>query len=354
MKKSTDNLIDQIGDRVLTMPIGILWKSQALAAGAGERRSLSRGSDGYEIASRQQYEVGDDPRSIDHFATAQSGDDSIITISYEEPNDIKVVALVNVGRRMHFGTRRADKLTVAAELAASILACAAKTQDPSIVTTYSELRIESSIGPRGAKSIFALALESILEPRPSDANSAGSVRSAADGKSIGAASETPHKNSNMVSRGWEKLISSGAPSSSTSVKQKSSGLYEALSELPRNRALVFVVSDFIDLSKKEKEALSDAAAVHDVVCVVIQDLRERELPAGRGMYTLRDIVSGDAKTVWLNDTNRDLFRRNAQQRLDDLAAFFKTANCDWGLFSTEQNADEVIPEMMRLFGGHRR
>jgi hypothetical protein len=135
---------------------------------------------------------------------------------------------------------------------------------------------------------------------------------------------------------------------------QSSGICEALLEIPRTRSLVFFVSDFINLSVEEKEALRDAAAVHDVVCVVVQDLRERELPSGRGLYTLRDIVSGEAKTVWLNEANREQFRQNANRRLDELTAFFTDANCDWGIFSTEQDADEVIPEMMRLFSGHRR
>ena len=133
-----------------------------------------------------------------------------------------------------------------------------------------------------------------------------------------------------------------------------SGKCEALRELPRTKSLVFVVSDFIGLSDSEKQALADAAAVHDVVCVIVQDQRERELPMGRGLHTLRDIVSGETKTIWLSDANRQLFKQNAKKQLDQLTAFLTAANCDWGVFSTEQNADEVIPEMMRLFGGHRR
>src|SRR5580658_3679221 len=137
MKKRTEEILDQIGDRVFAMPIEVLWKSQELTPGAGERKSQSRGSNGYEIVSRQPYEIGDYPRDIDHFATAQSGDDTIITITFQEPRDITIVTIVDVGWRMQFGTKRADKRIVSAEVAASILACANKTQDRMKVAAFS-------------------------------------------------------------------------------------------------------------------------------------------------------------------------------------------------------------------------
>lgn len=335
MKKITEDILDQIGDRVFAMQIEVLWKSQELTPGAGERRSQSRGSNGYEIVSRQPYEVGDDPRDIDHFATAQSGDDSIFTISFQEPREITIATIVDVGWRMQFGTKRADKRIVSAEIAASILACADKTKDRTKVTTFSAEKVESRFGPRGAKMIFAQALEAILEPPLSAVDNA-------------------RKNDDTGLFG--KLMSFGAQPVAAKPKgyRKESGIREALAELPRSKSLVFVISDFIDVTEAEKEALVDAANVHDVVCIVIQDLRERELPAGSGLYTLRDIVTGEVKSIWLNEANRRQFRLNAQKRLDQLSTYFTNSNCEFGVFSTEQTAEEVIPEMMRLFGGHRR
>jgi uncharacterized protein (DUF58 family) len=334
MKKINENILDEIGDRVFSMPIGVLWRSQEITFRSGERRGVSRGSNGYEIISRQPYEPGDDPRDIDHFATAQSGDDSIVTITYQEPHDINIVMVVDTGRRMQFGTIRADKRTVSAEVVASILACAHKTQDRAKVITFSEQQVESRVGPKGPKSAFGPAMESILEPPQSAPKPAEKTEGSDLLKMLGSFSRK-----------------SASPKTESCL---ASGKCEALLEVPKTRSLVFVVSDFINLSDAEKESLREAAAVHDVVCVVIQDLRERELPSGRGLYTLRDIVSGEAKSVWLNDANREQFRRNSQARLDELTAFFTDANCDWGFFSTEQDADEVIPEMMRLFSGHRR
>jgi len=132
-----------------------------------------------------------------------------------------------------------------------------------------------------------------------------------------------------------------------------SGLIKSLKSLPRNRALVFILSDFHDLSGEEKVALKRAALVHDIVCVVIEDRRERELPSGWGPYTLKDMRSGKWKTVWLSQNARAEFAANYQRHHDALLADLKAAHCDRAVFSTEEG-DAALPKMMLLFGGHRR
>jgi uncharacterized protein (DUF58 family) len=299
MKKATEEILSELGERVFSIPVQVLWKTSNPVARNGERASQSRGMDGYEIASRQEYEPGD------------------------------------VGWTMQFGTKRVIKSVLSAELTASILACAAKTQDRTKVLTVSATAVESRIGPRGAKAVFAPAMEAILEPPDSIFVEPQPVQS---------------------SKLREKLMGlfGTQPAAKPAQATAASGMSEALGELGRKKSLVFVLSDFLSLSEADKEALTDAAAVHDLVCLVIQDERERELPSGRGMYTLKDIVSGETTTVWLNDVNRAQFRANAQKKLEQLCAFFGEANCDWDVLSTEQDFDDVIQSMMRLFGGHRR
>jgi uncharacterized protein (DUF58 family) len=339
MTKATEEILFEIGERVFAVPIRVLWKSQEPLPRNGERRSQSRGSDGYEIISRQEYELGDDQRDIDHYSTAQSTDDTIITIKFLEPRDICVETIVDVGLSMQFGTKRVSKGILSAELTGSILACADKTLDRASVTTISATQVEFKVGPRGPKTVFALALAEIIAPPDS-------------------IFVEPQVNDNRTF--WQSLA---APIHKAIGKQTAeaktaipvaSGMCEALLGLSKRKSLVFVVSDFLNLTAEEKEALQDAATIHDVICVVIQDERERELPPGPGMYTLRDIVSGKTKTIWLNQANRTQFRLNAQKKLDELTAFFSDANCDWQVFSTEQDMDQVIPQMMQLFGGHRR
>ncbi len=336
MKNATQDILSRIGERIFEMPIEVLWRSLDLTARSGIRRSQSRGTDGFEIASRQEYELGDDPREIDHFATAQTGDDTIITVKFQEPRDINIVTLVDVGTTMQFGTRRVIKGELSAELVASILACSNKTQDRTKVITFSETAVESQHGPRGAKNNFAPALESILEPPDASV----------------AASQSPR-----VFGSWKKFRASFSRAETIGGNAESvfeSGIRQALQEVGGKKSLVFLVSDFSNLTSADRESLKDAARVHDLVCVVVQDERERELPSGRGFYTLLDIVSGETKTICLTETNRAKFRENASQKLDELCALFAEAECDWEVFSTEEDFDQVVPKMMRLFGRHRR
>ena len=339
MTNTTEDILNDICERVFAVPIRVLWKSQELLPRNSQRRSQSRGSGGYEIVSRQEYEIGDDPREIDHFATAQSTDDTIITVKFLEPRDICIETIVDVGLSMQFGTKRVSKGILSAELVASILACADETLDRAGVTTVSSTQIEIKVGPAGPKRVFARALTEIIDPPES------------------IFVEPQSKDSQTVRQsltGWVRKALGQPEAKTQTAIPVASGLCDALQRLPSRKSLVFLVSDFLNLTNEEKEALREAALIHEVICVVIQDERERELPAGGGMYTLRDIVSGKTKTIWLNNANRIQYRQNAQNKLDELTAFFSDANCDWQVFSTEQESDEVIPQMMQLFGGHRR
>jgi uncharacterized protein (DUF58 family) len=132
-----------------------------------------------------------------------------------------------------------------------------------------------------------------------------------------------------------------------------SGLIKSLRSLPKNRTLVFILSDFLDLTEDEKVALKRASLVHDIVCVVIEDQRERELPAGWGPYTLKDMRTGKWKTIWLSEKSRQEFAANHKRHRDALLADLKAAHCQSAVFSTEEG-DAALPKMMLLFGGHRR
>jgi uncharacterized protein (DUF58 family) len=347
MNNTTEGLIERIRERVFRVPIKVLWRSRDLMPRNGQRRSLCRGSAGYAIISRNVYEPGDDPRSIDHFATAQTGDDTIITIKFQEPTDMSVVLVVDVGRTMQFGTTRVTKSVLSAELAASILTCADKTKDRAKVVTVSQANLETTIRLRGAKSAFIPAMEAILEPPESAFAVVAPEPEPAGGK-------LPLRL--KLKKALLPAVSPDAASKAAGAGVfRESGLAKALSTaLPRRKSLVFVISDFLSMNENDREVLANTAGRHDVFCLVVQDERERELPPGRGVYHLRDMSTGEVKRFWLNERNRKLFRENAQQKLDELSEFFIDANCDWEVFSTEQSADDVITLMIRLFGGHRR
>ncbi len=300
----TQAAISAIIRKVIACPIPLRWRSQTIMPGGGERRSKSRGASGYDVMARVEYEPGDDPRDIDWEATAQTGGQTMLVTQYLEPREVNVFVLVDLKATMDFGTNRATKRILAAELTGSVIKSAGKTQDKVGFIAYSETRMLQKRNPMNAKRALYPTIADVVETEAKE-----------DGQG--------------------------------------SGLIKSLRSLPRNRSLVFILSDFHSLTEDEKVALKRAALIHDIVCVVIQDRRERELPAGWGPCTLEDMRTGKWKTIWLSQKNRSEFATNFQHHHDALLADLKAAHCNSAVFSTEES-DAALPKMMLLFGGHRR
>lgn len=290
---------------VIACPIPVRWQSQSVMPGGGERKSRMRGSNGYEVMSRGEYEPGDDPRDIDWAATAQTGGQTIIVKQDIEPREIDVFIVADLSPTLNFGTTRTTKRRLLAELAGSVVRSAGKTQDRVGLIAYCQHRVLLKRRAAGAtRALYPIVADIIT------ANSEGG---------------------------------SG----------EGSGLIKSLSSLPRHRSLVFVISDFLSLSSQEKVALKRAAAAHDIVCVIVQDRRERELPGGWGPIRLADISTATEKTVWLSDASRAAYAANFNRHQSALLADLKAAHCDSAVFSTEEGM-QALHKMMILFGGHRR
>lgn len=98
----------------------------------------------------------------------------------------------------------------------------------------------------------------------------------------------------------------------------SAGLLDALHWLPRNRSLVFLVSDFhfpLDMLTQ----LLDGLAHHDVVPVVVWDGAEAQRLPAFGLIDLADPESGKRRTV--------LMRASLRKRWIDAVAQRRTALC---------------------------
>jgi uncharacterized protein (DUF58 family) len=306
-RAETLQAVRRILRRIIANEIPVKWRSSSPIPGAGERKSFSRGSNGYDVVARVEYEAGDDPRDIDWPSTAQSGGDKVYTTQYTEPRDIKVFVLVDTNPTMDFGTARVNKRELAAELVGSVIQSADELRDRVGFFAYSDNAIEGELTPRAAKMALIPALVQMLE---------------ASGTKAG----------------------------------PQSGLVNSLTRLPRQRSLVFIISDFLHLTEAEKKAIKRAGFTHDVVCLVIQDRRERELPAPIGWFpeliTVRDIRTGARRSIWLTKKNRKAFADNFKRHQDELLEFLKQAHCDRVIFSTEEG-DAAIPKLIRVFSGHR-
>lgn len=316
MKPETRQVVRELIKTIVSAPIPLRWRSNSPLPTVGDRRSRSRGTGGYDIAAHNKYEAGDDPRTIDWKAYGQTGGQEMTVIQTYDPRDVKIFLVVDTGVTMEFGTTRTTKRLLAAELAGSIIQSADESGDRVGVMTFSEHRLERVIPARAAKSMLFPALATIVE------------------------------SSELERRGHRVGTEEG------------SGMVKALKAAGKfSRSLIFVISDFQNLSEEERVMLKKTAVRHDLVCMVVQDLRERELPPTSGwlpsLYTFEDMRTGEKVSIWLTRRNRQKFAENAEKNTRALFEFFKGAHCDWTLISTEEGV-AAHPKLMKIFAGHRR
>lgn len=114
------------------------------------------------------------------------------------------------------------------------------------------------------------------------------------------ANETPRRDALLpprVNRGawlWvHKHFSQVQPSGSSAA-----GMHALVSQLPKRRALVCVISDF-RWPEGQLEKLLKSLAHHDVVPIVLQDPAEVEALPERGVAILRDMENGHNRFVWM-------------------------------------------------------
>lgn len=79
--------------------------------------------------------------------------------------------------------------------------------------------------------------------------------------------------------------------------RSAAALREAHRHLPRQRGLVFLVSDF-HLDLDELEAVLDSLAPHDIVPVILWQRSEFALSATRGIAQVREPESGRVRWLW--------------------------------------------------------
>ena len=95
------------------------------------------------------------------------------------------------------------------------------------------------------------------------------------------------------------------------------GLPEAALHLGRQRALVFLVSDF-HLPEPELDALFHALALHDVVPVVLWDSGEYERLPNFGLAELHDPETGQRRRLFLRPSLREKIALSFKQRRERL------------------------------------
>jgi uncharacterized protein (DUF58 family) len=247
----------------------------------GEYHSVFKGM-GIAFEEVREYQPGDDVRAIDWNVTARMGHPFIKR--FIEERELTVLLLVDCSGSQHFGTFYQQKREVAAEMAALLAFSAVSNNDKVGLIAFTD-RVERYVPPRKGTSHVLRLIRDILYFQP--ARSGTSIREALD----------------------------------------------FLSRVQHRRAIVFLLSDFLD--KGYERLLKRTGRRHDLVLVRISDPREEDLPPV-GLLELEDAETGARQLV---DTSsravRMAFAAAAQRRREELRQLAGAARIDMIEVSTD-------------------
>ena len=266
---------------------------------AGDYVSVFKGR-GMEFEQVREYMPGDDVRNIDWNVTARS--QVAFVKEFREEREMTVVLAVDVSGSHDFGTADDFKQDLAAKFSAAIAFTAIRNNDKVGLILFSD-RIELFIPPKKGRGHVWRVIREILTARPKG-------------------------------RGTDVALGLGY-----------------LNRVVRRKAVVFVVSDFLD--DGFDRALRVTRARHDLVAVSITDPRELELTP-MGLVELEDAETGSWELVdTLDPAFRKAYAKAAAARVADRKDLFRSCGVDEIALTT--SGDWVKP-LIRFFRmrEHRR
>ena len=268
---------------------------------SGDYHSSFKGQ-GVEFDEVRPYIVGDDVRSIDWNVTARTGVPHIKRFS--EERELTVLFMVDVSGSQSYGSIGRSKAELAAEVTALLALTAIRNQDKIGLILFSD-RIVKYIPPRkGAESVMRLVREVLAADRE------------AEGR--------------------------------TDVAEA----LKFLNAVQKRKAVVFLVSDFIDKGDCER-LLKIAARHHDVIAVPVSDPAESELP-DVGLVELEDPESGMVELVDTSDPKvREAFAASAAAENEELRRFFVKSGIETMPLSTGKAYIDEVRSLFRRRAGKR-
>ena len=248
---------------------------------SGNYTSVFKGQ-GLAFREVRQYQPGDDVRTIDWNVSARMND-AYVKVFVEE-REMTVMLLVDMSASEQFGSRRASKSRVAAEVAALCAFSAIKNNDRVGLILVTD-RVEKFVPPKKGRKHVMRVVREILGAEPEHS-----------GTDLRVALETLYR-------------------------------------VARRRSVAFLLSDFF--AEGYDRALSLAAARHDVIPVMLTDPRDEEIP-DVGLASFQDLESGQSVLV---DTTDPVVRAHYAQSMRRLRAtklkLFKKLGLDHCVIRTD-------------------
>ncbi len=252
---------------------------------AGAYHSVFKGR-GMVFDSVRPYEPGDSPRDIDWNVTARMGQPFVK--QYVEERELTVMLALDASASCLFGTARARKRDLAAELGAVLAYSAIRNQDRVGLLIFSD-QIERYVAPRKGRNHILRLIRDLL-----------TLETEGRGTDLGTA-------------------------------------FKTLNRLLKRRSVIFVMSDFLESPETYRTTLALLARRHDVIAVVLSDPRERVWPDA-GLVCLVDAETGELQYVDTHDARwRTGFERQAQRFQTALHALLDDHRIDRIDLQTDQD-----------------
>lgn len=225
---------------------------------AGAYHSAFKGR-GIAFDTVRPYQPGDDVRDIDWNVTARA--DQAYIKRYAEERELTVMLMLDSSASTLFGTVNRQKRDLAAEIGA-VLALAATTNNDKVGLLIFSDKIEYFVAPRKGRNHVLRIIRDLLAARPAD-----------QGTDIALA-------------------------------------LRSVNRLLKQRAIVFLMSDFLVTGREYARELMVMSQRHDLVAFVLSDPRERTWPDA-GLVRLRDAETGDMQMV---DTSSRRWRQGFERQ----------------------------------------
>lgn len=255
---------------------------------AGEYHSAFKGR-GMEFSEVREYNTGDDIRFIDWNVSSRMG--KLYIKQFVEERELTVILAVDLSASLSFFSRSKSKKEIAAEISAIIAFTANLNNDKVGLLIFTD-RIELFIPPKKGKIHILRIIRDILNFEP-------------EGKG-------------------------------TSLDN---GLIY-LNKVIKKRAIVFLISDFID--QDFSKSLKISSQKHDLIALNISDLREISLP-NKGIFILKDYETGEEFFADFSSyKTKESFSKIIEKGSEQLIDLFKKYKIDFIDIKDEENYEKPL------------
>jgi uncharacterized protein (DUF58 family) len=261
---------------------------------AGAYHSVFKGR-GIEFDSVRPYQPGDDIRSIDWNVTARTGEPFVK--NYVEERELTVMLLLDASASCFFGSGKQQKRDLAVELAVAFAYSAIVNQDKVGLMLFSD-QVELYLSPRKGRNHILRLIRELLVVKPSS-----------KGTDIG-----------LVLRTVNRLL--------------------------KRRAIIFIMSDFLENTETYANDLALTARKHDVIAVVLSDQMETTWK-NVGLVALQDAETHDVR--WI-DTHQNGWIAGFEKQSEQFRRMRNSALNRAGVDRIElQSDDDYISALTAFF-----